>query len=438
MKNRERMRAGVQRMRRNKKLFLIPVIYLIILGTFTYWGKGKLLTLQHPFSSEFFGWIFIILMAELALIGVLGIITLIGYPREAKEYERQLLKIGFIDKTGSAPVLISKMKEKNGYVMDFFSEGIPLIEYRKHAEEIETALNIKIISVEFGKDMRHVVLKTIPGSNEKKGMIRWDDKYLSDKDFELVLGESYFGMESIDISGTPHILIGGGTGSGKTKLLKLVLMESIKKGAKVFIADFKGGIDYPKVWHERCSIITEAAQFEKQLDEILALIEKRRNLLYEAQTPNIADYNEKTGENLPRIIVACDELAEVLDKTGLEKDEKALVGRIESKLSTIARQGRAYGIHLVLATQRPDADVLKGQIKNNLPFRVCGRADKVLSQIILDSSEAAEKITPQDQGIFLTNTGVLFKAYYIEDDCLEGVNADDRKAGTEGQTNTND
>ena len=375
---------------RNKKLFLVPVIYLIILATFTYWGKGKLLTLRHPYSSELFEWIYIILMTEFALIGVYVIITLIGFPKEAKEYERQLIKIGFIDKSGSAPVLISRRKEKNGYIMEFFSEGIPLVEYRRHAEEIETALNIKIVSVEFGRDMRHVVLKAIPGSNGKKGMIRWDDKYLSDKDFELVLGESYFGTESIDISVTPQILIGGCTGSGKTKLLKLILMESIKKGAEVFVADFKGGIDYPKAWHERCSIITEAAQFEKQLEEILTLMEKRRNILYESQKPNIADYNEKTRVKLPRIIVACDELAEVLDKTGLEKDEKTLVSHIESKLSTIARQGRAYGIHLVLATQRPDADVLKGQIKNNLPFRVCGRADKVLSQIILDSSEAAK------------------------------------------------
>jgi S-DNA-T family DNA segregation ATPase FtsK/SpoIIIE len=123
---------------------------------------------------------------------------------------------------------------------------------------------------------------------------------------------------------------------------------------------------------------------------------------------------------LPRIIVACDEIAEVLDKTGLEKNEKALVEQIESKLSTIARLGRAFGIHLALATQRPSVEILKGQIKNNIGYRVCGRADKVLSQIILDNSDGADKISPNDQGMFLTNTGTLFKAYYIDDDCLKG------------------
>ena len=109
----------------------------------------------------------------------------------------------------------------------------------------------------------------------------------------------------------------------------------------------------------------------------------------------------------------------MLDKTGLNKNEKELVSKIESKLSTIARQGRAFGIHLIFATQRPDADVVKGQIKNNIGYRVCGRADKTLSQIILDTPEGANMISPNEQGMFFTNTDVLFKAYYIDDDCLE-------------------
>ena len=105
----------------------------------------------------------------------------------------------------------------------------------------------------------------------------------------------------------------------------------------------------------------------------------------------------------------------MLDKTGLDKESKVQIAKIESLLSTIARQGRAFGIHLILATQRPDADILKGQIKNNIDFRICGRADKVLSQIILDNPDGAEKIPKDKQGVFLTNTGVLFKAYYFDD-----------------------
>lgn len=57
--------------------------------------------------------------------------------------------------------------------------------------------------------------------------------------------------------------------------------------------------------------------------------------------------------------------------------------QIESKLETIARMGRSFGIHLILSTQRPDAVILSGQIRNDLDRRVCGRADNNLSQIIL-------------------------------------------------------
>ena len=108
----------------------------------------------------------------------------------------------------------------------------------------------------------------------------------------------------------------------------------------------------------------------------------------------------------------------MLDKTGLSKNEKENINQVESKFSLIARQGRAFGIHMVFATQRPDSEVLKGQIKNNFDYRICGRADKVLSQIILDNPEAAEKIAKDEQGVFLTNTGVLFKAYYLNEDYM--------------------
>lgn len=430
MKNFERMKVGIQRMREKKVLLLFPAMYLIIIGLLVYMENGIHQKLNYTFSTEIFYYLFLLFMAEMAIIGSLGIFMIVGYPLEARRFEKQFLKIGFVDKSGFTPMLLSKRKNNNGSVLTFFSDGIPLSEYKTHSEDIETALNLKIADICYGKDMRHVVIKAIAAVNQKQGVIiRWDDKYLSNKDFELVLGEDYFGVEKIDIATTPHILIGGGTGSGKSKLLKLLLMESIKKSAIVYLADFKGGVDYPKIWHEKCSIITEPQQMEKQLEEILSILEERRMLLVKAGTPNISEYNEKTHSSLQRIIIACDEIAEVLDKTGLEKEEKSLVGRIESKFSTIARLGRAFGIHLIFATQRPDADILKGQIKNNIGYRVCGRADKVLSQIILDNSEAVDKISPNDQGMFLTNTGTLFKAYYIEDDCLEEGGADGRQAG---------
>ena len=421
MKSRERIRTGFKQMTERKVLFLIPAVWLLVFVMAAYMGKNALRSMGNPFASDLFGFIFVIIALEVAVAGVCAIMSLAGTPLGANRIEKELTKAGFTDEAGESTILLSRKKDGKGVALLFFSKQLPLTEYEKHREHLETVLNMKIISFEMGRDMRHTVIKAIAAPIDNRNTLPWQDSYLSSKDFELVLGEGYFGAESIDIATTPHLLIGGGSGSGKSKLLKLILMESIKKGAKVILADFKGGVDYPLVWHQYCNIITAQSELDDQLSQILDEMERRRSLLVESQTSNIGEYNTKSDIVLPRLIIACDEIAEVLDKTGLTKEGKELVSRTESKLSTIARQGRAFGIHLVLSTQRPDADVLKGQIKNNIGYRICGRADKVLSQIILDSPEGAEKISPNDQGMFCTNTGALFKAYYVEDDCLKGV-----------------
>ncbi len=420
MKNEKMIRitSGIKSIWQNKWKSLYPTVYLLIMYVIWEEGKGHLPEFNYISLPRLYFWIFGIFMLEIAVIGLMQILTQLGTPAKSKETEKRLADIGFVDNTGKTPKLLSKKKEKNRMILEFYSPRLPFYEYEEHRAEIETAMNIKVVSVNPGKDMQHVIVRALATGESAPQMIMWKDSYLDKNDFILKLGESYFGGESIDLAVVPHALIGGGSGSGKSKLLKLVLMQSIKKDAVVYLADFKGGVDYPKIWNEKCSIIVEAEKLSDQLSDILVIMEERRKQFVESGAPNIVEHNHKTDSNLQRIIVACDEIAEVLDKTGLEKDEKALISQIESKLSTIARQGRAFGIHLIFATQRPDADVLKGQIKTNIGMRICGRADKVLSQIILDNSEGADKISPNDQGMFLTNTGVLFKAYYVEDNCL--------------------
>lgn len=420
-KNSYRMKAGLRHIKRKKVLVTIPIIFLVIMAMITWKGIMFLRSLENAFAPNFFEWLLLIAMIEVSIIGMMLILTILGTVKGGKTAEKRLLEVDFVDKKGETPYLVSKTKECNGYIYEFYSPRIPFWEYEKYRGEIETAMNIKIVSVEHGKDMQHVKIKAISMSDDLSGIIRWNNKLLSQKDFVLKLGKGYFGDVEFDLSIVPHVLIGGGSGSGKSALLKLFIVQCIFKGAQAYIADFKGGIDYPKAWHEKCSLIIDAESLSAQLMVILEIMEDRRNKFVEVGACNISEYNRITGADMYRIILACDEIAEVLDKTALEKEEKIVINQIESKISTIARQGRAFGIHLILATQRPDADVIKGQIKNNIGMRICGRADKVLSQIILDNNEAAEKISQSDQGMFLTNGNDLFKAYYVDDDCLEGV-----------------
>lgn len=82
----------------------------------------------------------------------------------------------------------------------------------------------------------------------------------------LVLGKSYTGPVTVNLAYIPHILLGGSTGSGKSALLKLLLMQALHKGAEVYIADFKGGVDFPKVWHEKCRMCFTEEDLRYTLD----------------------------------------------------------------------------------------------------------------------------------------------------------------------------
>ena len=223
---------------------------------------------------------------------------------------------------------------------------------------------------------------------------------------------------TVDLARVPHILLGGATGSGKSVLLKLLIMQANKKGANVCIADFKGGVDFPPVWHKECRMCFDEQSVLELPTEPVDELEYRKKLFAAAGQANIDRYNKAENQNLRRYIFACDEIAEMLDKTGLTKEQKEIISKIEGKLSVIARLGRVFGIHLILATQRPDANILSGQIKNNVNCRICGRADNILSQIILDNTDAAEQIPKTARGRFLLHDGTMFQAYWFEDSSL--------------------
>lgn len=280
---------------------------------------------------------------------------------------------------------------------------------------MEAALDVSIVKIIYGKSRSRVLIYAAPTQTSLPDILRWSDSYLSSDSFVLTLGESLLGPVTVNLAHIPHILLGGSTGSGKSVLLKLLLMQSLHKGAEVYIADFKGGVDFSKVWHEKCRMCFTEAELLDTLDNLVRELEQRKGLLAKTGCPNLDAYNEATGENLPRLVFGCDEVAEVLDRTGRSKGDKELLAQIESRLATIARLGRAFGIHLILATQRPDANVIPGQVKNNMDFRVCGRADNILSQIILDNTSAAEQIPKDARGRFITGDGTVFQGYLLDE-----------------------
>ena len=354
-------------------------------------------------------------------VGGLALLTLLLYPFGRRAAKDQLQCIGLINHAGMPPGLLRKRRDKDNprvTIWEFRNQSIPLQEWEKKCLAIETALGITIVKLAYAKGKSRVLVYSVSADDDLPEALKWKDSYLSPKSFVLVLGESYTGPVTVNLAHIPHILLGGSTGSGKSVLLKLLLMQALHKGAEVYIADFKGGVDFPKVWHEKCRMCFTEEDLRDTLDQLAAVLEHRKSAFKALGCPNIDAYNETAEQPIQRLVFACDEVAEMLDKTGADNERKKLLAQIESRLSTIARQGRAFGIHLILATQRPDATIIPGQIRNNMDFRVCGRADSVLSQIILDNTSAAEQIPKDARGRFITGDGTVFQGYLFDEEQL--------------------
>lgn len=410
--------AGASAVKNGHANLLLLVIYLLAM-VLVWHFRGVIFGLDDfgPFTAVLDG----LLRFALLVCGVFDLVVLLvlmGTPRGSGATREALQKVGLVNHAGEAPVLVSKRRDKDNprlTVFEFDPCSLSLDEWEDKRVKIEAALNITIAKMEWADGRKIIRVYAVPAANDFPSLLRWRDDDLSPDSFVLVLGESILGPVTVNLAHIPHILLGGSTGSGKSVLLKLLLMQALHKGAEIFIADFKGGVDFPQIWHYKCWMCFNEQDLLQMLTDLVAELERRKALFLTAGCANIDEYNMTGNEHLKRWVFGCDEVAEALDKTGRSKEEKELLGQIENKLSTIARQGRAFGIHLILATQRPDATIIPGQIKNNMDFRVCGRADNVLSQIILDNTSAADQIPKDASGRFITGDGTVFQGYLFDE-----------------------
>ena len=408
-----RLSSGVEEIKSNpRKRYIITgyllaaaFIWLVSLGNVT----GPLaFTVQGIYQTT---------LPVLLISGLLALLIWVGTPRGAMAVHNGLLRAGLVNHAGEAPYLLRRYPDPDNptlTILEFDVNGIPRSEWEEKQADIEAALNLYIAQYRNGSDNSRLLLYTVPADGGLPTYLPWKDDYLSDKNFELVAGMGLAGPVTLNLAEISHILIGGATGSGKSVLLRCLLYQAIMKGAVVCIADFKGGVDYSStLWREHSCLVTDENSLLENLSYLVETINVRKQMLLDAECKNIDEYNEKKNGHLQRAVFACDEVAELLDKTGMNKEGKERVDKIISYLSTIARLGRAFGIHLILATQRPDANVLPGQIKNNIVGRACGAADNVLSQIILDSTDAADLIPKETHGRFLMHDGTIFQAFWF-------------------------
>lgn len=312
------------------------------------------------------------------------------------------------------------------------SRGIAMSAIAKRADDIAIALQSKYVRIE--APIRGTDLVGIEVPNENRRVVPFeDDKHLKPGTMEVPLGEDVFGeIHYGDITKMPHLLIAGQTGAGKSVMLNVILHALTKQltpaelqlvlidPKQVELSLYDGD---PHLWND---IVTTLADAAEVLHGLAEQMEDRYDRLRQAGVRTIDDYK---GGNMPRILVVIDEFADLLmadtgaDIKNIDYKEFAAfmnealamspTGRVtqkmlqvslkgsmqssapscETSIIRLAQKARAVGIHLVLATQRPSADVVTGLIKANIPTKIAFSVTTGMnSKIILDQT-GAESLT---------------------------------------------
>ncbi|MDC7224610.1 MAG: DNA translocase FtsK [Spirochaetales bacterium] len=270
------------------------------------------------------------------------------------------------------------------------------------------ASRVRIVAPIPGK---HAVGIEIP--NKKRSIVAFSElimcREMKKKDVAvpIVLGEDISGdSQVIDLARTPHLLIAGSTGSGKSvcvnSLICSILYHRNPEDVKMILVDPKI-VElklYNDIPHLLTPVITEPKRAFQAIQWTLYEMERRYALLDGLGVRDIKTYNKRILERdiattkLPYIVVVIDEFADLMATSGKE---------LEGIIARLAAMSRAVGIHLVLATQRPSTDVITGVIKANFPSRVAFMvASMTDSRIIIDSA-GAEKLLGRGDMLFTSS-----------------------------------
>jgi S-DNA-T family DNA segregation ATPase FtsK/SpoIIIE len=266
-----------------------------------------------------------------------------------------------------------------------------------------------------------------------------DDK-LAKMALPMCLGKDASGNPLVeDLARIPHILIAGTTGSGKSVCINSIIMTLLltqrPDHVKMIMVDPKmvEMQDYKSIPHLMAPIIDDMTKAESILEWATQKMDERYETMSEAQVRHIKDYNKLTREeiierfnartdddkaklqfHMPYIVIIIDELADLM-MTSKE---------VEGHIVRIAQKARAVGIHLILATQRPEAQVVTGLIKSNMPGRLCFQVRSRLDSRIMLDQAGGELLLGQGDMLMLKPTGggmVRAQAAFVDDKEIRNV-----------------
>lgn len=239
------------------------------------------------------------------------------------------------------------------------------------------------------------------------------------------LGKDIMGqVQWCEINATPHLLVAGSTGSGKSVcincIIASILMRAKPDEVKLVLVDPKK-VEfsmYNGIPHLLCPVVTDAKKASIALKNIVIEMEHRYEILEQTKNKNINSYNKfcethPEYQKLPYIVVIIDELADLMLVAAKE---------VEDSIMRITQMARAAGIHLIVATQRPSTDIITGVVKANIPSRISfAVSSQIDSRTILDMG-GAEKLLGKGDMLFLPmgeNIPIRIQGAFVSEEELQ-------------------
>ena len=334
--------------------------------------------------------------------------------------------------------------------------GVKIADIKKLQEDIALSLNAKGVRVTTLSDSVGIEVANDYASIVPLKALLNDDAFRNSKaDLPVAIGYTITQKVKVfDLADAPHLLIAGATKQGKSVGLNVIvssLLYSKHPSELKFVFIDPKMVEFssyarllkhylavlPEAGSEEdemsSAIVKKPKDAEKILRSLCIEMDERYELLSKAGVNNIKLYNGKYKERklrpdhghrfLPYLVVVVDEYADLTMTTGASPDAKAASRSITNSIIRLAQKGRAAGLHVILATQRPSVDVISGIIKSNFPMRIAFRvASRVDSTTILDSP-GAEKLI--GRGDMLFSAGIdseRIQCGYIDGDEIESIN----------------
>ena len=309
--------------------------------------------------------------------------------------------------------------------------GVKVSKFVSLADDLALALAAKDIRIEAPIPGKALVGIEVP--NQKVATVSFKELMAEfrETDFsplEVPLGRDISnGLVTADLAKMPHLLIAGSTGSGKSVAINVILtsllMNCLPEQVKLVLIDPKKvelGM-YHDLPHLLTPVVTEPRKAAVTLEKVVAKMQQRYEIFAQTGQRNLTGYNKMAAkdpanyEQMPYIVVVVDELADLMMTTGNE---------VEAAITRIAQMGRAAGIHLILATQRPSVDVITGIIKANVPSRMAFAVSSGTDSRTIIDQVGAEKLLGRGDMLYLPmgqNKPSRVQGAYIYDEDVQNV-----------------